>query len=142
MKKVISILLVLAMLGAVLVGCGSKGGDSKGDAVTSAASAAGKYNLTELTGLEEYGVTTDAYDYNYIELYADGTYHLENKASDMTVEQNGKYTIDEEGNVVFSESDGKYDYLLLEGEKVTLLGNTLTITASEEGASLKMVFER
>lgn len=142
MKRVISILLVLAMLCAALVGCGSKGGDSEGKAVTSTESAAGKYELTELTGLEEYGVTVDVYEYNYIVLNADGTYHLENKANDMTVEQNGKYTIDENGSIVFSESDGTYDYLLLEGEKVSLRGDTLTISASDENSSLRMVFQR
>ena len=138
MKKFAALSLALLLTLSLLGGCGKSKKQDKFDV----GSVAGKYTLTLLEGFEDYGVTVDVYEYNYIELNQDGTYHLENKANDTVIEQNGKFTIDENGTMVFSESDGQYDYLLLPGETATMSGKTLTISGSAEGVNVKMAFTR
>lgn len=138
MKKLAALSVAILLVLGLMCGCGKK---EKQDAFD-VKSVAGKYTLTSLEGFEDYGVTADVYEYNYIELNQDGTYHLENKANDSVVEQSGKFTVDEKGSVVFSESDGQYDYLLLPDETAVMSGDTLTISGSAEGVRIKMAFTR
>ena len=52
----------------------------------------GRYNLTEIKGIP--GVSVNTYEYNYIELKSDLTYHLENKAFNQITAQDGTWTYD------------------------------------------------
>ncbi len=125
-KKIVCILTVLVFMFSLgIIGCRKAGT---------------RYNLVSFTGL---GVTEQAYEYNYIELYEDGTYHLENKAkaNGIVTQQNGKYLVKEDGAVVLSESDNGVNYFLGAGETITCINGRLTLTVFFSGyGQVTMVF--
>lgn len=84
MKKALRIAFMLcavAVLALSFAGCAS----AEEKAVV------GKYNLSKVTGLT--GVTASTYDYSYIELKANKTYHIENKVNGITTQQDGKWSL-------------------------------------------------
>ena len=50
----------------------------------------GRYNLTQISGV--LGVSVSSYEYNYIELYDDYTYSLENKIYGTVTAQSGTWS--------------------------------------------------
>lgn len=78
------LMVVAALLMFSLFGCVSQ---EEKDAV-------GKYNLTSISGIS--GVTVSSYEYNYIELKSNKTYHIENKVGATVTQQDGKWSIKDE----------------------------------------------
>ena len=98
----------------------------------------GKYNLTKITGLM--GVSASTYDYNYIELNGDYTYHLENKVYGQVTAQDGTWTYTEETKELtfvckVNESTYSKDIAIYDAE-----AKTFTISSTIQGYSISMTF--
>ena len=97
----------------------------------------GRYNLTSISGIP--GVSVSTYEYNYIELYDDYSYTIENKIYGTVTTQTGEWSInDEKTEITFitkvnASTMGKdvaqYDYE----------AKTITLTSKIQNQTISMV---
>ncbi|GHV00298.1 hypothetical protein FACS1894211_07310 [Clostridia bacterium] len=129
MRKVGKILLLavlVATLSAALAACASQ--EEK--------DAAGKYELFSAAGIP--GVTASTYEYSYIELKSNRTYHIENKVGSAVTQQDGKWSL-KDGQVTFKQSSLNTSVT----EVYTLSDDMLTIetTAPINGTTYNVTFK-
>ena len=130
--RIVTAALLLAVLLSVFCSCGSLGGAKE------------KYNLVDIDFLN---VTVSHYEYNYITFdFDNGTYVLKNKvkANGIVTEQTGKFTVDKDDNVTFTNDQvPTQDYVLYDGEDAYFDGDKLYIEAYIDGyGEVSMVFEK
>ena len=98
----------------------------------------GKYELTDIEGL--YGLTPDLYEYNYIELEKDYTYHLENKAYGTITAQDGNWSYDEElSEITFTTTINESTYSK-DVAKYNKEEHSFEVSSTIEGYKITMTF--
>ena len=107
----------------------------------------GNVDRYELVEINFSTLSVNHYEYNYIEFnHNKGTYKLENKtkSNGIICKQTGKFIIDNEGNVTFTNDDvPSQDYVLYPNESVYIKGNKLYVEAYISGyGNVSMVFEK
>lgn len=132
MKKITTTLLMLIM---VITTMFSVAACSKGD----------RYELTLISGL---GVSTDAFDYNYIDFnFDDNTYILKNKAkaNGIVTKQTGSFNEDMFGGVTITNNEiPSQDYILYYNETLLFSDDYSKFYASAKinGVEVIMIFSK
>jgi hypothetical protein len=104
-----------------------------------------RYELSVIAGL---GITTDMYEYNYIDFNFDNnTYILENKvrANGIISKQTGTFSEDSYGDVVISNEDiPSQDYILYYNEQLSFSNyhNKFYVSAMIDGIEVVMIYTK
>ena len=99
-----------------------------------------RYELTYISGL---GLSTDAYDYNYIDFnFENNTYILKNKAkaNGIVTQQTGSFIVDQFGGVtITNDAIPSQDYILYYNETLLFSNDNTKFYASATITGIEVV---